>query len=86
MNEQPSSPKSFIPFSQPGVPKGLVVLVMLLIFTHGSALLMNQSASYWLDPQYASTELPFSFLLKGGPWIYLGFVAAYLLIVGLLLS
>ena len=86
MNEQPSSLKSFIPFSQPSVPKGLVVLVMLLIFTHASALLMNQPASYWLDPQYASTELPFSFLLKGGPWIYIGFVAVYLLIVGLLLS
>ena len=86
MNEQSNSPKNFAFFSQPGIPKGLVILVMLLIFTHASALLMNQSAAYWLDSQYTSITFPFSFLLKGGPWIFLGVAGVYLLVNGLLLS
>jgi hypothetical protein len=86
MNGQPN-PSARIPlFSQPVLPRGLAVLITLLVFTHLSTLLMNQPASYWLDAHYARTELPFSFLLAGGAWIYLGISSLYLIGIGLLLG
>ena len=72
-------------FGSPSLPKGLVFLVLLLVFTQTCTLLMNQPASYWLDPQYALKALPFNFLLGGGPWLYLGVSGLYIGLVALLL-
>jgi hypothetical protein len=72
-------------FGSPGLPNGLVFLVLLLIFTQTCALLMNQPAAYWLDPQYASRTLPFGFLLGGGPWLFLGVSGLYIIFLALLL-
>ncbi len=72
-------------FGHPGLPFGLVYLVLLLIFTHACVLLMNQPAAYWLNRQYASMVLPFSFLLHNGPVAFLAIAGLYLVIAGLLL-
>lgn len=66
-------------------PKMLATLVLFLIFSHLSALLMNQPAAYWLNAQYAYYEMPFSFLLIGGPWLFLGIAVLYLTVVSFLL-
>jgi hypothetical protein len=66
------------PARRPGLPAWLRSLVLLVIFTQASALLMNQPAAYWLDPRYAAADLPFSFLLRGGPWLYLAAAGLYL--------
>jgi hypothetical protein len=72
-------------FERPRLPAPMVYLVLLLIFTQVCALLMNQPAAFWQDPQYASVNLPFRSLLLGGPWLFLGIAALYLLGVWLLL-
>lgn len=72
-------------FEHPRLPVAMVYLVLLLIFTQVCALLMNQPAAFWLDPQYASMNLPFRTLLLGGPWLFLGSAALYLLVVWWLL-
>jgi len=46
---------------------------------------MNQPAAYWLNRQYASMVLPFSFLLHNGPVAFLAIAGLYLVIAGLLL-
>jgi hypothetical protein len=73
-------------FRGSSLPNGLVQLITILIFTHLSALIMNQSAAYWLDPQYASMNLPFSFLLAGGPWLFLFVAGLYIIVVNRLLA
>ena len=71
---------------RPGLPSGLVYLVMLLLFTQACALLMNQPAAYWHNRQYASTDWPFSFLARVGPLPFLVITSLYLIIAGLLLK
>lgn len=86
MNEQPVPATRMKLFGRPGLPNGLVSLTMLLLYTHIAALLMNQPAGYWLDPRYASNDLPLSFLLSGGPLLSLAAAGLYLAVTGLLLS
>lgn len=72
-------------FGTPSLPKGLTFLVLLLLITQACAVLMNQPAAYWLNKQYASSTLPFSFLLGAGPWLSLGISGLYIGLLGLLL-
>ncbi|RPI88852.1 MAG: hypothetical protein EHM40_21960, partial [Chloroflexi bacterium] len=86
MNEQVIPTTRTRLFGRPGIPTGLVALIIIIIFTQASALLMNQPRAYWLDHQYASARFPFSFLLGGGPWLFLLLAGLYLVVVGLLLA
>jgi len=68
------------------IPGSVVVLVLLLIIAQVCTLLMNQPTAYWLDPQYVSTNLPLSFLLERGPWVFILGTLIYIVIAGLLLK
>src|SRR5215207_3432522 len=71
-------------FGQPRIAEGVVYLVVTVILTHAAALLMSQPAAYWYNPNHVS-DLPFAFLLRGGPilflilWIFYGFLIWLLL-------
>jgi len=82
MNKRPTL---FGLFEGPGKPTGLAGMVMIIIFTHAAALLMNQPAAFWLNPQSTTIHLPFEFLLHQGPVLYLAVVIAYMVLAGLLL-
>jgi hypothetical protein len=70
---------------QPPLPSGLVFLMILLVLTHFSMMLINQPPAYWLDPQYATSKDSFGFLLRGGPWLFLGIMLLYLIFLWFLL-
>jgi hypothetical protein len=85
MKEQFIDMTRFSMFGRPSIPTGLVVMVTIVILTQAAVLLMNQSAAYWLNPQYA-TDVPFGLLLQSGPMIYFVILILYMAVVGLLLS
>lgn len=67
------------------LPSELTFLMLLLVLTHFSTMLMNQPPAYWLDPQYAIPKASFGFLLRGGPWLFLGISLLYLIFLWILL-
>jgi hypothetical protein len=80
MKEQPTEMKQSTHIDQPVGLQGLAYLVIIVILTHAAALLMNQPAAYWQNPNYAN-DFPFSFLLHAGPLVYLILVFVYLLLI-----
>jgi len=85
MREQTMEIKPSTRMDQPIEPQGLVYLVFIVILTHAAALLMNQPAAYWQNPNSVN-EVPFSFLLRAGPIVYLMLVVVYLSLIWRLLS
>lgn len=74
-------------FQAPHVSFSLALLVWVQAFTHFIFLLLNQPAVYWLDPRSLNPIPAFTFLLRGGPWLYLAVGLLYLaLLAGLLLT
>jgi hypothetical protein len=76
------------PLSKPRakLPNGIIAIVLVTIITQIATLLMNQPAAYWLNPRYASDLLPLRFMLTGGPALFAGIAALYLLAIGILLK
>lgn len=85
MNEQSTQLNQPARMERSNPLPGLIYFMILVVVTHAAALLMNQPAAYWLDSDYAS-NLPFSFLLRAGPILYLIIVLFYLSLIWLLLS
>jgi len=65
--------------------KGLMYIVLLTVLTHAAALLMNQPAGYWQNPNYAK-DYPFSFLLQVGPILYVAIILVYVVLLWLVFS
>jgi len=85
MNEQATTMNQSEPFNQPKFPQALIFLVILIVLTHAAALLMNQPAAYWYDPNYTN-DFPFSFVLQAGPIFYLVILSLYTFLIWLLLN
>ena len=85
MNEQSILTSEKANMDQPNPPKGLIYLVLIVVWTHAAVLLMNQPASYLHNPTYASIS-PFHFALQAGPIVYLVIVLLYACMIWFLLS
>lgn len=80
MNSQSNSPEISMK-----LPRELIQIFLLLVFSHISTLLINQPSAYWINHQYANKKLMFQQLLQWGPWVFIGISILYMLFLWLLL-